>query len=40
MIQSAILGAGVVAQQVRALSALSEDPGLFLSTHVVVHNTL
>jgi hypothetical protein len=31
---------GEVAQQLRVLTVLVEDPGSFLSTHVVAHNHL
>jgi hypothetical protein len=33
-------GAGAMAQQLRALAALVEDPGLVPSTHVMVHKGL
>jgi hypothetical protein len=32
------LGAGEMAQQIRALAALPEDPGLIPNIHVTTHN--
>ncbi|KAK7798640.1 hypothetical protein U0070_002731 [Myodes glareolus] len=35
-----IPGAGEMAQRLRALTALPEDPGLIPSTHMAAHNCL
>lgn len=40
ILKDPFMGAREVAQWLRALTALAENPGLILSTHTVAHNHL